>query len=80
MTSNRLDEFDTRVETMPFCNGLHCAATPRCHPDAAAAGYPAESLLYYRGGIHDWVMLGLPVERLYTGDADVPERNAPVRT
>lgn len=44
-----------------------------------AAGYPAESLPYYRGCIHDWVMLGLPLEPLYTGDADVPERDAPVR-
>jgi hypothetical protein len=31
------------------------------------AGHPAERLLYYRGGIHrggihDWVTLGLPLE------------------
>jgi len=25
-------------------------------------GYPPESILYYRGGIHDWMTLGLPIE------------------
>jgi hypothetical protein len=29
-----------------------------------AAGWPAERLLYYRGGIHDWVTLGLPLAEL----------------
>jgi hypothetical protein len=24
-------------------------------------GYPPKAILYYRGGIHDWVTLGLPV-------------------
>ena len=27
-----------------------------------AAGVPPERLLYYRGGIHDWMTLGLPVD------------------
>jgi hypothetical protein len=27
------------------------------------AGEPAEELLYYRGGVHDWVTLGLPLHR-----------------
>lgn len=26
-----------------------------------SAGHPAAALLYYRGGIHDWVTLGLPL-------------------
>jgi hypothetical protein len=25
-------------------------------------GHPADSILFYRGGIHDWVTLGLPLE------------------
>ncbi len=25
------------------------------------AGYPPEKILYYRGGLHDWLTLGLPV-------------------
>jgi hypothetical protein len=28
------------------------------------AGWPAQALAYYRGGIHDWVTLGLPLAAL----------------
>ncbi len=48
--------------TIFFCNGPQCAATPSSIRTLLGAGYPAESILYYRGGIHDWVTLGLPVE------------------
>jgi hypothetical protein len=44
-----------------FCNGPQCTATPRAVAALLAAGHPATSLLYYRGGIHDWVTLGLPL-------------------
>lgn len=27
-----------------------------------AAGHPGAALAYYRGGLHDWQTLGLPVE------------------
>jgi hypothetical protein len=26
--------------------------------------YPADKILYYRGGMHDWITLGLPVQQL----------------
>ncbi|MBN1529979.1 MAG: hypothetical protein JW895_13025 [Thermoleophilaceae bacterium] len=60
-TTVRLDEFDPGVETVVFCNGPQCAATPDSIEQLLAAGYPADALLYYRGGIHDWVTLGLPL-------------------
>ena len=47
---------------MLFCNGPQCAATPDAIRTLLRAGYPAERLAYYRGGIHDWVTLGLPLE------------------
>jgi rhodanese-related sulfurtransferase len=47
--------------TVLFCNGPQCTATPRAVAALLAAGHPATSLLYYRGGIHDWVTLGLPL-------------------
>jgi hypothetical protein len=53
LTADRLDEFDTRVDTILFGNGSQCAATPDAIRTLLAAGHPAESLLYYRGGIHD---------------------------
>jgi rhodanese-related sulfurtransferase len=44
-----------------FCNGPQCAATPDAVAALLSAGRPAEHLRYYRGGIHDWVTLGLPL-------------------
>ena len=48
--------------TILFCNGPQCAATPDAVEALLAAGYPAGALAYYRGGLHDWQTLGLPVE------------------
>ena len=45
-----------------FCNGPQCPATPTAVRALLAHGVPAERLLYYRGGVHDWMTLGLPVE------------------
>ena len=61
-TTARLAEFDPEVDTVLFCNGPQCAATPDAIQQLLAAGHPAERLLYYRGGLHDWLTLGLPVE------------------
>lgn len=60
-TTDRLNEFDEGVDTVLFCNGPQCAATPDTIRTLLGAGHPAERLLYYRGGIHDWVTLGLPL-------------------
>ena len=60
-TADRLGEFDDRVDTVLFCNGPQCAATPDAIRTLLHAGHPAQRLLYYRGGIHDWVTLGLPL-------------------
>jgi rhodanese-related sulfurtransferase len=58
---DRRDELGTSA--VMFCNGPQCTATPQAVAALLAAGHPAESLLYYRGGIHDWVTLGLPLQR-----------------
>jgi len=57
----RIGELDPAVATVVFCNGPQCAATPWAVKALLEAGYPAEALLYYRGGIHDWVTLGYPL-------------------
>lgn len=59
-TAHRLNDFDRTVDTVLFCNGPQCAATPNAIRALLDAGYPAERLLYYRGGMHDWLTLGLP--------------------
>lgn len=45
-----------------FCNGPWCDQSPRAIRNLIAAGYPADKLKYYRGGMQLWLMLGLTVE------------------
>lgn len=59
-TQERLGEFDSELDTVVFCNGPQCGATPDAIDVLLAAGHPAQRLLYYRGGLHDWLTLGLP--------------------
>lgn len=44
-----------------FCNGLWCGQSPTAIRAMIAAGYPAERIFYYRGGMQSWRMLGLTV-------------------
>jgi rhodanese-related sulfurtransferase len=60
--ARRLDELDPGTDTIVFCNGPQCLATPDAVRILLEAGHPAERLLYYRGGVHDWLTLGLPLE------------------
>jgi len=59
----RRGELDRGGTAAVFCNGPQCTATPQAVAELLAAGHPPEALLYYRGGIHDWVTLGLPLDR-----------------
>jgi rhodanese-related sulfurtransferase len=59
--TSRMAELNTVDPTVVFCNGPQCAASAQAIDALLAAGWPAEGLLYYRGGIHDWVTLGLPL-------------------
>ncbi|MDQ7071941.1 MAG: rhodanese-like domain-containing protein [Rhodobacterales bacterium] len=44
-----------------FCNGMWCGQSPTAIRAMIAAGYPAEKIKYYRGGMQDWRILGLSV-------------------
>ncbi len=57
------DELDPGTPTVFFCNGPQCKATPDAVRILLEAGYPAEGILYYRGGMHDWMTLGYPTVR-----------------
>ena len=59
----RIDELDPSVPAVFFCNGPQCTATPKTIAALLDYGYPPAAILYYRGGIHDWMTLGLPVVR-----------------
>ncbi len=44
-----------------FCNGIWCGQSPTAIRHMIEAGYPAERISYYRGGMQVWRMLGLTV-------------------
>ena len=70
--ADRLDElgctldFDGFIcEDVPrvalFCNGAWCGQSPAAIRRMIEAGFPAERLFYYRGGMQAWRGLGLTV-------------------
>lgn len=44
-----------------FCNGVWCGQSPTAIRNMIEAGYPADRIPYYRGGMQTWRMLGLTV-------------------
>lgn len=59
--TSRMDELDPSYTTIFFCNGPQCGQSPTAISNLLEAGYPREKILYYRGGLHNWITLGLPV-------------------
>ena len=59
---DRRSELDPQRTSVLFCNGPQCPQTPKALRSLLAAGYPAASLAYYRGGLHDWVSLAMPTQ------------------
>jgi rhodanese-related sulfurtransferase len=56
-----MDELGRGHPAIFFCNGPQCGQSPTAIQALIEAGYPSEKILYYRGGLHDWITLGLPV-------------------
>ena len=44
-----------------FCNGVWCGQSPTAIRNMVKAGYPANRIFYYRGGMQTWRLLGLTV-------------------
>ena len=42
-----------------FCNGMWCGQSPNSIGNLLRFGYPAHKLKWYRGGMQDWLILGL---------------------
>jgi rhodanese-related sulfurtransferase len=53
-------DFSRSKQLILFCNGPWCDQSPRAIRALVGLGYPAEKILYYRGGMQVWVSLGLP--------------------
>ncbi|SRX75714.1 rhodanese-like domain-containing protein [Aequorivita antarctica] len=60
----RMEELDESNPSIFFCNGPQCPQSSTAIKNLLGAGYPADRILYYRGGMHDWITLGLPVQKL----------------
>jgi len=54
-------DFAGALDLVMFCNGPWCDQSPRAIRNLIDAGYPASKLRYYRGGMQDWMILGLTV-------------------
>jgi rhodanese-related sulfurtransferase len=54
-------DYTNAVELTVFCNGIWSDQALRGLQALRLAGYPAEKLRYYRGGMQDWQILGLTV-------------------
>ncbi|MCA1719814.1 MAG: rhodanese-like domain-containing protein [Actinobacteria bacterium] len=61
-TVDRQGELDRSGTSVLFCNGPQCPQSPDAIRQLLEAGFPASSLAYYRGGLHDWVTLALPTQ------------------
>jgi len=59
--ADRSGDLDREQQTVFFCNGPQCGQSPDAIRTLLAAGYPPDRILYYRGGVHDWLTLGLPL-------------------
>ena len=57
--------FDCAVDGLKkvalFCNGPWCAQSPTAARRMIEAGFPAENIFYYRGGMQMWQLFGLTV-------------------
>ena len=58
--TDRRGELDRSRVTVFFCNGPQCPQSPTAIRALLDDGFPADRIIYYRGGMHDWVTLGLP--------------------
>ena len=59
---DRRDELDPGGLSILFCNGPQCPQSPDALRRLLQAGYPADALAYYRGGMHDWITMALPTQ------------------
>lgn len=60
--TERMNELDRNQPSIFFCNGPQCPQSQSAIKNLLKAGYPPDKILYYRGGMHDWITMGLPLE------------------
>lgn len=53
--------FSQAKQLVLWCNGPWCGQSPTAIHGLLDVGYPAEKIMYYRGGMQLWRVFGLPV-------------------
>lgn len=51
-------DFGKAKKVLLFCNGAWCAQSPRAIRQLVKMGYPKAKILWYRGGLQDWLAMG----------------------
>ena len=51
-------DFSEAKTILMFCNGSWCGQSPAAIKVLLKMGYPAKKILWYRGGLQSWIMLG----------------------
>jgi rhodanese-related sulfurtransferase len=54
-------DFSRAKTAIIFCNGSWCSQSPKMILRLINLGYPRKKLLWYRGGMQDWVVNGFTV-------------------
>ena len=54
-------DFSNAKKLVIFCNGPSCGQSPRAIRGLVKAGYPADKIKYYRGGMRMWQFWGLNI-------------------
>ncbi len=52
-------DFSQAKDVILWCNGPWCGQSPRAIRNMLELGYPADKIMYYRGGMQLWQILGL---------------------
>jgi len=61
-TAEKGYDFSSAKTLLIFCNGPWCSSSPEMIKALLKLGYPAEKILWYRGGLHDWTGFGMTVQ------------------
>ena len=56
-------DFSKAKSLVLFCNGSWCSQSPNAIFKLINMGYPKEKLLWYRGGLQDWLIYDFTVEK-----------------
>jgi len=54
-------DFSEAKSLVIWCNGPACGQSPRAINGLLKAGYPADKIFYYRGGMQMWLLFGMNI-------------------